>query len=94
MEEAIREWLAASGIQLAAETESHYLFTRDNCIALVERRGNSIGSTGMLTESGIAYLIWRDGQAFLKSKTAEIPASAEQIAAISSFSRDLAAALA
>jgi len=87
------EALAKSNIFLAAETESHYLLTRDNCIALVERGGSSIGSTGILTEQGIAYLIWRDGQAFLKSKAAEIAASPEQIAAVHTFSRDLAAAL-
>jgi hypothetical protein len=87
------ESLAASGILLAAETETHYLFTRDNCIALVERRASSIGSTGILTEHGIAYLIWRDGQAFLKSKAAEAPASADEVAAVQSFSQDLAAAI-
>ena len=87
------ERLAASGIQLAAETDSHYLFTRDNCIALVERRAATPGSSGILTEHGIAYLIWRDGAAYLKSKTAEIAASPEQIAAVESFSHDLAAAL-
>ena len=87
------EKLAASGIQLAAETETHYLFTRDNCIALVERREGTIGSTGVLTEHGIAYLIRRDGESFLRSKTVEILASPEQVTVIEAFSRDLAAAL-
>ena len=85
--------LAASNIQLVAETESHYLFVRDNCIALVERRENTIGSTGMMTEQGLAYLVRRDGQAFLKSKSVEIPADEEQVAAIRQFSQDLANAL-
>ena len=85
--------MTASGIQLAAETDGHYLFTRDTCIALVEKKEGSIGSTGVLTEHGLAYLIWRDGQAFLKSKTSEIAASEEQIVAVQSFSNDLAAAL-
>jgi hypothetical protein len=93
LEQTLTERLSASGIQLAAETEAHYLFVRDNCIALVERRATSIGSTGVLTEQGLAYLVWRDGQAFLKSKAAEMPASEEQIAAVQSFSHDLAAAL-
>jgi hypothetical protein len=86
--------LAASGIQLVAETAGHCLFTRDNCIALVERREGTIGSTGILTEQGLAYLVWRDGQAFFKSKSAEIPAGEEQIRAVRQFSQDLAAALA
>jgi hypothetical protein len=88
------ESLAASGIQLVAETTSHYLFTRDNCIALVERSVGTIGSTGIMTEQGLAYLIWRDGQAFLKSKSAEIPATGEQLTAIRQFSQELARALA
>ncbi len=93
MDEALTTRLAASGIQLAAETESHYLCVRDNCIALVERRAGTPGSTGVLTEQGIAYLIRRDGQVFLKSKSAELPASEEQITAIETFSRDLVEAL-
>jgi hypothetical protein len=88
------ERLAALGIQLVAETSAHYLFTRDNCIALVERSLGTIGSTGVLTDQGLAYIIWRDGQAFLKSKSAEIAAGEEQIAAIRQFSQDLATALA
>ena len=83
----------AFGIALAAETETHYLFFRDNCLALVERRSNTIGSTGMMTELGIAYLVWRDGQAFLKSKATETPATGEQVAEVQRFSHDLAAAL-
>jgi hypothetical protein len=80
-------------IALAAETETHYLFVRDNCIALVERKAGTVGSTGVMTEQGLAYLVRRDGQAFLKSKASETLASEEQIAAIEAFSRDLTAAL-
>ena len=87
------ESLAAAGIQLVAETVSHYLFARDTCIALVERSAGTVGSTGIMTEQGLAYLIWRDGQAFLKSKSAEIPATGEQLTAIRQFSEELARAL-
>ena len=92
MDQFQAERLAASGIQVAAETEAHSLLTRGNCIALVDRHGG-IGSTGLLTENGLSYLVWRDGQALLKSKTAEIPATDEQLAAVQTFSQDLAAAL-
>ena len=85
--------LAASNIQLVTETEAHYLFARGNCIALVEKRENTIGSTGMMTEQGLAYLVTRDGQAFLKSKSAETLAGEEQVSAIRQFSQDLADAL-
>jgi hypothetical protein len=93
VEQDLSEHLAAHGIELAAETESHYLLARGDCIALVERHNHTMGSTGVLTENGLAYLIWRDGRGFLKSKLAEIPASPRQIADIARFSQDLAAAL-
>jgi hypothetical protein len=93
MHQSVEARLAAAGIQLVAETASHRLFARDNFIALVGRRTGSVGSTGMLTEQGLAYLIWRDGCAYVKSKSAEIPAAEEQVAAIRQFSRDLEAAL-
>jgi hypothetical protein len=88
-----QERLSKLGIQAVAETPSHLLFARDNFIALVERRTGSVGSTGMLTEQGLAYLIWRDGRAFLKSKGAENAATEEQVAAIRQFSQDLRAVL-
>ncbi len=94
--DVVRQRLAALQIQVVTETQSHILFTRENFIAVVERRGDeigSIGSTGMLTEHGLAYLVWRDVHAFLKSKGAEIRASDAEVAAIRQFSRDLESAL-
>ncbi|MGO4879402.1 MAG: hypothetical protein ACLP59_01110 [Bryobacteraceae bacterium] len=88
--------LASTGIQLLTETNSYAMFARDNLIALVERTAagyGSIGSTGMLTESGLAYLIWRDGRAFLAGKGFEYPATDEQVEAVRKFSEDLKAAL-
>jgi len=96
LEQTLADRLAASGIQLAAETPGYLLFTRDNCIALVQvcqGAPGSIGSTGLMTEHGLSYLVWRDGRAFLKSKTAEIVAGEDEIAAIERFSKDLANAL-
>ena len=88
--------LAAAGIHLLAETKTHYVFARDNLIALVERREEgfgSIGSTGVATEQGLAYLVWRGGQAFLKSKTSEQAAGDEQVSAVRRFATELKAAL-
>ncbi len=88
--------LASAGIQIVSETPSYAMFARDNLIALVERtaRGyGSIGSTGILTEHGLAYVVWRDGQAWLAGKGFELPAAAEQVEAIRLFSEDLKAAL-
>ena len=88
--------LETSGIQLLTETQAFAMFARDNLIALVERTVEgygSIGGTGILTERGLAYLIWRDGQAFLAGKGFEQPATQEQVAAVRKFSKDLKAAL-
>jgi len=88
--------LGSTGIQLLSETRSYAMFARDNLLALVERTAagyGSIGSTGIFTERGLAYLIWRDGQAFLAGKGFEQPATDEQVAAVRRFSEDLKAAL-
>jgi hypothetical protein len=55
--------------------------------------GGTQGSTGMMTEQGLAYLVWRDGQPYLASKGGETPASAEQVETIRKFSEDLNNAL-
>lgn len=72
------------------------MFARENLVALVARTpegfGN-IGSTGVWTEHGIAYLVWREGRAFLAGKGFEQPASDEQVMAVRRFSEDLKAAL-
>ena len=86
--------LDSSGIQLVSETRSHGIFARDNLIALVERTPEgygSIGSTGVLTERGLGYLVWRDGQAFLAGKGFAQPATEAQVAAVRRFSEDLKA---
>jgi hypothetical protein len=88
--------LGSTGIQLLTETRGHAIFARDNLIALVERTADgygSIGGTGILTERGLAYLVWRDGQALLAGKGFELAATDEQVAAMRRFSDDLKAAL-
>ncbi len=75
--------LGPSGIRLLSETPSHYLFARDNCIALVERAPSgfgSIGSTGVFTGRGLAYLVWRAGRAFLAGKGFEQPLAQDFLA--------------
>jgi len=46
---------------------------RDNCIAAVgsseaAARGGNQGSTGMMTEQGLAYLVWREGRPYLAAR--------------------------
>lgn len=72
------------------------MFARDNLVALVERTPEgygSIGATGIWTQHGIAYLVWRDGRALLAGKGFEQPASHEEVTAVRRFSEDLKAAL-
>jgi hypothetical protein len=81
-------------IRLMAEGASVSIYVRGHCIAAVGGAGQANqGSTGLMTEQGLAYLVWRDGQAFLAGKGGETAATAEQVETIQQFSRDLAAAL-
>lgn len=79
--------LAAVGIQLLAEAKEYRLFGRENCAAFVH--GESVGSSGMMTEQGLAFLVWRGEQAFLSAKGSEMPASEEQVETLRQFSEDL-----
>ena len=88
--------LGSTGIELVSETPTHYLFARDNLIALVERTPEgcgSIGATGILTGRGLAYLVWKEGQALLAGKGFQQPATDEEVAAVRMFSADLKAAM-
>jgi hypothetical protein len=83
-------------IETAAETKGHCLFVRGDVCALALRAGDgfgSIGSTGIVTEGGPAYLTWRGGTAILSSKGGEAPAEPAQVERIRRFSEDLKTAL-
>jgi hypothetical protein len=74
-------------------TEKGYtMFTRGNCAAVGHER--SIGSSGLMTESGFAYLVWREERAYLVAHGgAEQTATEDQVEAIRRFSSDLKSAL-
>lgn len=93
---SVAERLASLNIQIAAEGPKHFVFVRENCVALVERAETgygSIGGTGIMTESGLAYLIWRDGRPVLAAKSGERPAEAAELESIRRFSADLKSAV-
>ena len=95
---AILERLVAAQIELlpAAEISTHFIFTRDGFVALVERRAQgfgSIGSAGLLVDQGFAPLVWRGPKAFFVAKGFEQEASTGQILKLKQFSADLKAAL-
>ena len=47
------------------------MFTRDDLVVLAQldqdARGVSFGSAGMMTENGLAYLMWNESGIYLKS---------------------------
>jgi hypothetical protein len=49
----------------------------------------SLGSSGIMTEKGLAYLVWQDGVAMLSSHGSQTAADSEQVQAIRKFSEDL-----
>ncbi|HLK69367.1 MAG TPA: hypothetical protein VKU19_38315 [Bryobacteraceae bacterium] len=52
-----------------------------------------LGSTGVGTDRGLAYLLLRDGRHMLAGHNFEIPAEPEQVEKIHRFSADLKQAL-
>jgi hypothetical protein len=81
-------------IRLMVEGPAVSIYVRDNCIAAVGGTSpDNQGSTGMMTEQGLAYLVWRDGQPYLAGKGGETPATLEQVETIRRFSDDLNSAL-
>jgi hypothetical protein len=85
--------LAELNIQLAAQTKDYCLFARENCLALAQLAGesfSSIGASGIMTENGIAYLVWREGRAVLAAHGGqEQTATPEQVETVRRFSEDL-----
>lgn len=92
------ERLAAAGIELlpTPELPRHFVFARDGCAVLVERRDDGfggIGSPGALTERGFEALVERGGETWFVSKGEQRRASEEQAAAARALLRDLRQAL-
>jgi hypothetical protein len=96
--EARLQRLAELGIWIlfAIEIQNHFVLERDGFAALVERTPEGFGhagGAGLLTERGLATLVWRDASAFFVLKGSEQPASTAQVEALRRFSADLESAL-
>ncbi|SPE28937.1 conserved hypothetical protein [Candidatus Sulfopaludibacter sp. SbA3] len=78
-------------IERIAEAQEYILYGRGACVAMVH--GRSLGSSGYMTEKGLAFLFWRDGRPWLVSKGSEVEAAPEQVQEIQKFSEDLKNAL-
>jgi len=87
--------LLAAEIETSGEGE-YVTLSRGLCFAVARRSGSelALGSSGIMTERGLAYVVWKNGQPLLASKGALADASPEQVAEIRKFSEDVKAALA
>ena len=84
--------LQAFHIECVATGKGYTFYIRDNCAAI--GHGASLGSSGIMTDTGLAYLTWREGRAYLAAHGgAESLAAPEQIETLRRFSDDLKAAL-
>ncbi len=81
-------------------TEGMYfsVFFREGCLAMVPLNDDQsgyagIGSSGLSTDQGLAYLVYREQVPMLVGHGFEFPALPEQVERILRFSADLRAAL-
>ncbi|MBV8817882.1 MAG: hypothetical protein JO022_05965 [Acidobacteriaceae bacterium] len=94
----IFEKLVAANIQIVPElsTGKHFVLAREAYAALVERTEDgfgNVGAGGMLTEHGLAFLVWRGEVPHFVARNFEMDATPEQVAAVRQFASDLESAL-
>lgn len=92
------ERLEAARIRIVtvSPTGSHFVVARECFAALVERTESGfgqIGSAGLVTERGLAVLIWRGEEPYFVAKGYERRAEAAEVTALREFARDLEGAL-
>ena len=79
------------------ESEKGYcFFTRGNCAAIARRQPSefSLRSSGVMTENGFAYLVWREGQPYFAAHGGNAAAAApDRVEEVRRFSDDLKTAL-
>jgi len=88
------ERLASAGIRLLSvpEIPTHFVFEREDCVVLVERRGEgfgAIGSPGLLSDNGFAALVTRDSKDWFVGKVQSRPAAGGEASAARRLYRDL-----
>jgi len=96
--EALQRLAAASINLIPLDLEGYYAFERDGFLALVQRCKDDafgqVGSAGLLTESGLAPLVWRGDQPVFASRSVpDSPATSEQVEALRRFQKDLQTAI-
>lgn len=93
------ERIAAAGIEMipAAEAGPYFVFAREGCVVLVERRGEGFGAVGspgkLVEQGGFAALVRRGGEDWWVGKGEERRAGAGEAEAARRLFTDLKAAL-
>ena len=88
--------LARVDIQVVAQNNGYFVLARNICVGIVREQDGrlSIGSSGIMTDSGLAYLIWAGCKPILAAHGgSQSPASPQQVEAVQGFSNDLKAAI-
>lgn len=98
MKAEIAARLQTSDIQIMTEGMYFSVFFREGCVAMVPMNDEGtgyagIGSSGLSTDEGLAYLVYRDEMPMLVGHSVDMPALPEQVEKILRFSADLKAAL-
>ena len=98
MSPQISDRLKSLDIWVMANGSYFCVFVRDGCVAMVPRSDDfqgfaGIGSSGLSTDDGLLYLVWRDETPMLVGHTVERAAEPEQVEKILRFSADLKSAL-
>ena len=74
----------------------YILLARDGFAAIVSVDGGTlgrVGSSGLVTPSGLAVLVWRGESAYFVGKGLDVPATPEQLDRMRGFTNDLESAL-
>ncbi|MCC6539061.1 MAG: hypothetical protein IT162_16025 [Bryobacterales bacterium] len=73
--------------------ERHTFFVRGEFAALVERTREGtfgrVGTAGLMSERGLAMLVWREGKPFFVVRHYEAEATPESVVALRAFTADL-----
>ncbi len=92
------ERLAAAGIRILPlpGVESHFALERQGYAVLVAKSSQgfgSVGSAGLVTEEGLAVLVWRQGRPYFVTARSRIEATSAQVEEVRRFAAAVAEAL-
>ncbi len=92
------ERLAAAGIRILPlpGIDSHFALERGGYAVLVARSPEgfgAVGSAGLITEDGLAVLVWEKGRPFFRTRRSRLEASSAQVEELRRFAAAVEEAL-